>query len=138
MSTINMQTMRYINLLDKVTRVKTRKCFTYNNMVYFAVPRGLVSKAIGPEAINIKKLQEQLQKRVKIIAESSGFSDIKRFVSEIVTPIKFKNIELKEKCFVLTAGGTQNKAALFGRDKRRFEELRQIIEDTFGFDLKIV
>ena len=35
MAIINMQTMRYINLLDKASNVKTRKCFVYNNTIYF-------------------------------------------------------------------------------------------------------
>jgi transcription antitermination factor NusA-like protein len=132
-----MQTMRYINLLDRAARVKTTRCFLYNNAVYFAVPKSMVSKAIGPAAINVKKMQEHLGKRVRIIQEPSGLGDAERFVREIVEPVKFKSLEVKEGIFILTAG-SQSKAALIGRNRRRFIELGIILKDSFGMDLKIV
>ncbi len=137
MAIINMQLMRYINLLDRASRVKTRKCFVYNNMVIFAVPKPLISQAIGPGASNIHRIQEQLGKKVKIVAEPNGIEDAPEFVREVVSPVKFKSLELKEGSFILNAGST-SKAALIGRNKRRFDELRQILMDSFGIELKIV
>tara|TARA_Y100000310_G_scaffold331607_1_gene405458 strand:+ start:1744 stop:2160 length:417 start_codon:yes stop_codon:yes gene_type:complete len=138
MATINMQTMRYINLLDKASQVKTRSCFVYNGTIFFAVPKHLVSKAIGPAAINIKKIQEKLGKKIKVIKESEGPGDLQRFVSDVVTPVRFKNIEIKEGEIVITAGNSQNKASLIGRNKRRLDELKQILQDIYNLDLKIV
>lgn len=130
--------MRYINLLDRASNVKTKQCFTYNNTIFFAVPRELVSKAIGPSALNVKNVQENLGKRVKIIAAPNGLEDSLKFVQDLVAPNKFKSLEIKDKCFVLTAGNNQNKAVLIGRNKRRFLELAAILKDIFGLDLRIV
>ncbi len=138
MSVINMQTMRYINLLDKTSRVKTRRCFLYNNSIIFAVPKALMSKAIGADASNIKKLQEKLSKRVRIIKEPVNEEDAQRFISDLVTPIKFKSLEIKDKEMIISAGGTQNKAALIGRNKGRLMELKQIVEDVCNLSLKII
>lgn len=138
MSIINMQTMRYINLLDSASRVKTTRCFVYNNTIFFAVPRELVSKAIGPAAINVRRLQDQLGKRVRIIEEPSNDKGAEKFVIEVVEPAKFKSVEIMGNEMIITAGGTQNRAMLFGRNKHRFEELQQIIKDIFGLELKIV
>ena len=137
MTIINMQLMRYINLLDRASHVKTRKCFVYNNIVVFAVPRMMISQAIGPGAMNVRRIQEQLGKKVKIVAEPSGIEEAPEFVREIVSPIRFKSLELREGSFVLNAGST-SKAALIGRNRRRFDELRQIIMDNFGIELKII
>jgi hypothetical protein len=38
----------------------------------------------------------------------------------------------------LTAGNTQNKAALIGRDKRRLLEMQKIIKDFFSRDFRII
>jgi transcription antitermination factor NusA-like protein len=133
-----MQTMRYINLLDKASQVKTKQCFIYNNIIFFAVPRALVSKAIGPSAVNVKRIQEHLGKRVKIIPAPNGIEDASRFVTDLVSPNKFKSLEIKDGNFVLTAGNNQNKAVLIGRNKRRMVELEVIIKDIFGLDLKII
>ena len=137
MSIIDMKLMRYINLLDRTSRVKTRKCFVYNNIIVFAVPRAMVSQAIGPGALNIRRMQEQLGRRIKIVSEPQGLEDAQNFVKEIVSPIRFKSLELKDGVFILNAGST-SKAALIGRNKKRLEELKQIIFNNFGIDLKIV
>ena len=137
MATIDMQTMRYINLLDRASNVKTTKCFVYNNMIIFAVPRIMVSRALGQNAVNVRKLQDQLGKRVRIVAEPSSMEDAERFVLDIVEPVKFKSLIFKEGVFVISAT-TASKASLIGRNKRRLDELNQIIKDNLGYEVKII
>ena len=130
--------MRYINLLDRASQVRTNRCFVYNNTIFFAVPRNLVSRAIGPSAINVRKIQENLGKKVRIVAEPEGIYDAKRFVEDLVSPNRFKSLEIKDNSIILTAGSSQNKAILIGRNKRRLEEMEKILQDIFGMSLKIV
>lgn len=137
MAILDLQTIHYINLLDGVSGVKTRKCFTYNNSIFFAVPKELISKAIGQGAINIKKMHERLNKKIKIISEPKGKEDLEKFISDIVEPVSFKQIDIDANTVVLNAG-SQSKAALIGRNRRRETELKQIILDNFGMELKIV
>ena len=138
MAIIDMKAMRYINLLDKVSHVKTNKCFQHNNSIFFAVDKRDVSRAIGIGAINTRIIQEKIGIKVKIIREPEGVSDLKRVVEDIVSPVIFKSIELKDNCVFITAGNNQSKASLIGRDKRRYEELKKVISDLFNFDLKII
>ena len=133
-----MQTMRYINLLDRISRVKTRKCFVYNNAIIFAVPKQMVSQAIGSNANNVKELQEKLGKRVRIIEEENSIDKAGKFIEDIVTPVRFKSIESTVEGLIITSGSQQTKATLLGRNKKRFEELKQIVEDNFGVELKIL
>jgi len=138
MAVISMQTIRYINLLDKTTRVKTRKCFVHNNTIFFAVNKGQVSRAIGPGAVNVKKMQNSTGKRIKIIEEADGIGDAEKFIGSIVAPVKFKSLEIKDGEIIITAGSNQNKASLIGRNRRRFEELKKIVKDFFEMDLRII
>jgi transcription antitermination factor NusA-like protein len=138
MATINMQKMRYINLLDKAAKVKTTKCFIYNNTIYFAVPSPLISKAIGPSALNVKKIQDKLGKKVRIIKEARDLTEASTFLQEVVSPVKFKSLEIKDNCITITAGNQQNKASLIGRNKRRLEELRTVTQDIFNLELKVI
>lgn len=133
-----MQMMRYINLLDKASSVRTRNCFVYNNTIFFAVPKKLVSKAIGPDAINVKRIQESLRKKVKIIIEPQGPGDISKFVESVVSPNRFKSLEIKENVVVLCAGSNPARASLIGRNKTRLIELEKIILEVFGMGLKII
>ena len=137
MTIIDMQLMRYINLLHQISRVKTRKCFFYNNIIIFAVPSRFVSQAIGPQGRNVRFMQEKLGKKIKIIRDANGIEDAERFVEDIVEPLTFVSLEVKENEIIITAG-IRSKAALLGRNKRRLIELSQILEDNFGKELKIV
>lgn len=137
MATIDMQTMRYINLLDRASHVKTHTCFVYNNTIMFAVPRSMVSKALGPDALNVRRIQDELGKKVRILAAPEGRQDLNEFVGKLIAPVGFKSIEVKgEECII--NAGSQHKAALIGRNRRRFEELATVIKDLFSLELKII
>ncbi len=138
MAIIDMKAMRYINLLDKISHVKTNKCFLHNNSIFFAVNKKEVSKAIGVGAINTRKMQERIGKKIKIIREAEGIQDVKRVIEDIVSPVKFKSLEIKENSLFISAGNNQSKASLIGRNRRRYEELKKIVHDLFNLDLKII
>lgn len=126
-----------MNLFGKVTRVSTRFCFKYNEFVIFCVPRALLSKAIGEGGKNIRHISEIIRKRVKIIPRPNGIKDIKSFIEAIVKPVTFKDLEVKDNEVILTAG-SQSKAALIGRNKRRLLEMQKIVRDYFGKEFKII
>ena len=137
MKTINMQDMRYLNLFGKITRVSTRFCFKYNENIMFCVPKPLVSKAVGEGGRNIKVISEILRKRIKVVPSPQGIKDAKNFIGAIIKPVTFKDLEIRDNEIILTAG-SQNKAALIGRNKRRFLEMQKIIKDYFGKEFRIV
>ena len=116
--TLDMKSIMYVNLFEKVTRIKIQHCFLYNSIIIFVVPRELMSRAIGEDGKNVKRLSEILQKKVKIVAAPIGRGDIERFILAIVHPVKFKNIELRDDKIIINAG-MQSKAALIGRNKAR-------------------
>jgi len=132
-----MQDMRYLNLFGKISRVNTRFCFKYNETIIFCVPKKLVSKAIGKNGENVKHMSEILRKKIKIITKPQGIQDVKSFIEDIISPVKFRDIEVKENEIIITAG-SQSKAALIGRNKRRFLEMQKIVKDFFGREFRIV
>jgi NusA-like KH domain protein len=134
---LDMQFIRYANLFERVTRIRTNHCFSYNNTVIFAVPRNFVMQAIGRDNINLKKLSGIIGKRIKIVAIPHGIEDIENFVSIITYPIKFKAIDVKETDVIINADA-QSKASLIGRGKIRLEEMQNILEQYFGIKKVIV
>lgn len=103
----------------------------------FGVPRKFVLKSIGQNAENLKKINHILGKRIKVIALPHGTEDAKYFIKNIISPVEFKDLEVKEHEMILTAG-SQNKAALIGRNKRRLHEMQGIIRDFFGKEFRVV
>ncbi|MFA5953443.1 MAG: hypothetical protein WC812_02525 [Candidatus Pacearchaeota archaeon] len=136
-NTIDMQGMRYLNLFEKITRVQTRYFFRYNETIMFCVPKSLLGQALGRNNENLKKMSDILKKRIRVIPKPRGIQDIKFFIQSIINPVTFKDLEVKEDEIVLNAGNA-NKAALIGRNKRRFLEMQKIIKDYFGKEFKII
>lgn len=136
-NTIDMQHMRYINLFEKITRISTRFCFKYNETIFFCVPKALMSKAIGKEAINIRKISRILNKKIKVVAAPNGIDDLKIFIQSLVDPLVFKDVEVIGDEVILTAS-SQSKAALIGRFKRRLLEMQGIVSNFFGKEFRIV
>ena len=136
-STLDMQDLRYLNLFERVTGIRTHYCFEYNNAVIFCVPREFVSRAIGPDARNLRRISEIVKKRIKVISVPKNPQDIRRFIERVVSPVTFKDLEVLPNEIVLNAG-SQNKAALIGRDKRRLIEMQKITKDFFQKDFRII
>ena len=128
---LDMQFIRYANLFNKITKIRTNHCFRYNDMIVFAVPRNFISQAIGIDNSNLRKLSNIIGKKIKVVPIPNGREDIENFVSVIVNPAKFKAIEIKDDEAVITAN-IQSKAALIGRDKKRLEEMENILDQYFG------
>ncbi len=135
--TINMQDMRYLNLFGRIAGVSTRHVLKYNEGLVFCVPKAMISRALGPNARNLKQVSEILGKRIKVVPIPGGIEHVKHFIEAIVSPVTFKELEVKDNQITLTAG-KQSKAALLGRGKRRLMEMQNIIKDFFGMDFRII
>ena len=133
---IDMQNMRYLNLFEKITGIRTRFCFEYNNFLMFCVPRPMISKAIGEKGRNIKKLNDILGKRIKIVPAPRDSGDAELLIKSIVDPVTIKNVEVAENEIIVNAG--RNKAALIGRNKRRMIEMEKVTKGFFGKEFRIV
>jgi len=135
--TIDMQLMRYINLFSKISHVPSKHCFIYNSIIIFVVSKKDVSKAIGQNNINLKKMSSVVNRKIKVVGAPQSLADAERFISTIVHPLEIKSVEIKDNCLIINAG-QQNKAMLIGRNKRRLDEMKKIIKEYFGKEVRIV
>ncbi len=128
---LDMQFIRYANIFNRITNIRTNHCFVYNNALIFAVPRRLVSRALGQDNQNLKRLSYSLGKKVKIVAIPYGKEDMENFVSVITYPVKFKSIDINDGEVIINAN-SQNKACLIGRERRRLNEMQKVLSQYFG------
>lgn len=135
--TISMQDMRHLNLFNKVTKLRTDSCFSYNDTLMYCVPKSKVQQALGKSNENLRKISEIVKKRVRIIPMPRGEEDIESFVKAVIAPVQFNSIEVKEDEVVVNAGA-QSKAALLGRNKRRLLEMQKIISDFFKKNYRVI
>ena len=132
---LDLESIQCINIFSKVTGVRTKDCFIYNNTRVFVVMPPLLPRALGEKGANIKQLSYLLRGRVRILPESN----IENFVRMLVMPVKFKKLIVEEDGTVTIIAGQQAKASLIGRDKVRLGELNDILKQYYNIkSLKIV
>lgn len=132
-----MQFIRYINIFNKVTKIEAKHCFKYNNQIIFLVNKSAVSKAIGKDADNVRKINKIIGKKIKIISlPNKEEKDVISFIEKLLNPIELNKVELKKDILSIDASRI-NKATLIGRDRLKEKELSKIIKDIFGYELKI-
>ena len=127
--TIDMQEMRYLNLFEQMTGVRTRFCFKYNENIFFCVPRPMISRAIGERGRNIRRMSEILRRNIRVIAAPRGIQDAEYFIRSIINPLNIRDFQINDGEIIV--GGGKSKAALIGRNKRRLFEMQKIMKDFF-------
>ncbi len=134
--TIEMQEIRYLNLFENISKVRTKYCFHYNNAIVFCVPKKLISKAIGEKGKNIKKIQNIIGRKIKIVPVPESIEDAEEFIQAIINPFTFKDLNVTNNEIIVSAG--KNKAALIGRGKRRLNEMEKVTKGFFDKDFRVV
>ena len=132
-----MKAIQYLNIFERVTKIKTRYCFEYNSSIIFAVPSYLVPKAIGENGANVKRLSAIMNRKVKVVAIPSVPSDIANFIETVVYPVKFKRITI-ELGKVTIQAGPQAKALVIGRNRVKINRLKYILERYFDISQIII
>jgi len=137
--TLNMQFIRYVNLFGRISGVRAKHCFTYNNVIIFVVPESLIRMAIGQNNSNLRQLSEILGKRIHIIAQPKAKTrqEIESFVKTIVAPVEFNTFEISGDVVTITAN-SEGKARLIGRQRIRQQELQDILDQYFGIKKVII
>ena len=135
--TIDMRDMRHLNLFEKITNVRTRFCFEYNENIMFCVPKFKLTQALGRNGENLRRISEILKKRIRIVVCPRSIEDARRFIESIISPASFKEIVVNEQEIVISAGSVQNKATLFGRHKKRYLEMKRIVNDFFDREYRV-
>ena len=132
---LDLKSIQCINIFSKVTGVRTKDCFMYNNTRVFIVMAPLLPRALGEKGANIKQLSYLLRGRVRILPEAN----IENFVRMLVMPVQFKRLTVGEDGVATILAGQQAKASLIGRDKVRLDELDNILKQYYNIkSLKIV
>ncbi|MEM3405872.1 MAG: NusA-like transcription termination signal-binding factor [Candidatus Pacearchaeota archaeon] len=137
-TTIDIKKIRYLNIFEKITNVRSKDCFFYNNIVFFVIKQKDLFKAIGKNSKNLKEISKVIGKKIKVIPYTSKLKDAPKFIKQLISPIEINNIIIENGIIKIEAGSRQNKAILIGREKKRLEEMKEIIKNFFGLDLQII
>ena len=134
---LDQDTLGLSSLLERITKVRVKDCFKDESgeTIYFVVKYGDLGKAIGKKGINIKKIQNKLDKKVRIIEFRDNVID---FVKSIIYPIEAKEV-VEEGDFVLVKDDNKKtKSLLIGRSSRKLNLINRAVKRFFNKEVKVV
>ena len=136
MSKFDLKTIQLINLFENKTRSTVKNFLEYNEIFIFIVKENQARKAIGPKGINVKKLSDLLNKRIKIVEYNS---EPVKFIKGFISPIVALDIKVEDKIIEIMVSSTREKGLLIGRDKKHLNMLKNLVKKYFDIeDIKII
>jgi N utilization substance protein A len=126
----NEETLGFIKLFENVTKAKV-KDFYYGTRLIFIVNEGDIGRAIGKGGVNIKKLINLFNKKIKIVEYDK---DIKKFIKNLIAPIKGK-VYIEEDKVIIEGKGARFKKEVLGKGRRNLKEYQDITSKYFNYKL---
>ena len=120
---LNRDLIQYIGLFEKITRTGVKNCFFQGECLVFVVNPGQKSKAIGKNAINVKKVSNLIKKRVKIIEFNQ---DPVKFINGYIYPVEAETVVVDDGVEVKVKS-SKDKGLLIGRNKKNLLEDEMVI-----------
>ena len=127
--------MKLIALFESMTGAKVRDCIA-NERLIFIVEENEMGKAIGRNGMNIKRIENALKKKIKLVEFSN---DILHFVKNIIYPIEALDIKIEDGIVAIHGKDTTTKAMLIGRERQNINHLTSIVKRYFDIkEIKVV
>jgi len=128
---LSMDDILLMNALTQVTGVAPKDCLIEGQLVSYFVPEKEMGKAIGKGAINIKNLEQKLNKRVEIVAYTTKPEDVFAKALEV----NYSSVKLNgERLIVSLDSASKSKAY---KNNARIKRVKELIKRNFGVDLVI-
>ena len=123
--------MGFMSLFERMTGAQLKDCYTDDVLrcITFVVQPGQLGRAIGKKAVNVKRLQEKINKNIRII---EFHPDMLEFIKNMVAPLKVERIgQNEEGIVVITGPDTKTKGLLIGRNAQNLRNLENNVRRYF-------
>lgn len=132
MAVLTQETIGYINVFENVTKARVKDIIK-NSELLFIVKEGEIAKAIGKNGRNIRKIGRLLRKKIKVVEFNK---EAEKFVQNLIKPIE-SNVYKHDEDVIIEVKTTQEKARIFGKNKRNLKELNEIVKKYFNVNVKV-
>ncbi|MBS3166168.1 NusA-like transcription termination signal-binding factor [Candidatus Woesearchaeota archaeon] len=131
---LDQETLGLSSLMERVTQTRVKDCFQDVDTIYFVVAPGDLGKAIGKGGVNVKRVQNELGKRIKVIEYSD---DLARFIRNIIYPLSIEKITIQENKVLLEDQSKKAKSLLIGREGKHLELINRAIQRFFNVEVVV-
>ena len=131
---LDQEAMGYSLVMEQLTHVHVKDCFREEDMVYFVVATGELGRAVGKGGVVIKRVQEQLGKKVRVIEYRDNPVD---FVKNVIYPLTAQEVIEEESKIIIRDGSTKTKSLLIGRNARNLQFINKAVHRFFDKEVTV-
>ncbi|MBN2422830.1 NusA-like transcription termination signal-binding factor [Candidatus Woesearchaeota archaeon] len=127
--TYNADLLKIMTLFESITKARLKDCFIdMNSLLTFVVYENEIGKAIGKKAVNVKKLERLLKRKIKIVEFNS---DLIRFIRNLIIPLKVDEIQKEDELIMIKGADSRTKGLLIGKNSQNLKNLHNIVQKYF-------
>ena len=120
--------------MEQITHARVKDCFRDEEMVYFVVATGELGKAVGKGGMMIKRVQEQIGKRVRVIEYRDSAVD---FVKNVIYPLTVEEVKESDGKIVLKDSSKKTKSLLIGRNAKNLMFINKAVQRFFDAEVQV-
>ena len=119
--------IQYISIFESLTGAKVKDCIL-NDSILFIIQEDEMGKAIGKQGSNIKRVENTLKKKIKLVEFNNNVS---QFIQNLIYPVKAKEIKEEEGIVTVYGEDTKSKGILIGRDRHNINFINEVVKRYF-------
>jgi NusA-like KH domain protein len=124
-----MDEIHLMNALSQIAKVSAKDCIIDGNLITFLVKEEEVGKAIGKKAVNVKALQDKLNKKIEII----GYQKEPEKIVSKALGIEISSARINGDKLIISMDSINKRKAMTSGAK--IKKIKKLIERNFGKEL---
>jgi N utilization substance protein A len=120
--------MKIIAMFESITHTNVKDCISEPDRLIFIVNENQVSKAVGKNGANVRRMEQALKRKLKIVEFNS---DGQQFTRNLIYPLKAKDVQEHDGIIVITSPDSQTRGYLIGRNAKQLRGYEAIIKRHF-------
>lgn len=121
--------MKFISLFESITKINAKDCFKQNDKrVVFIVPEGQAGKSVGKGGVNIKRLENIMKRKIKIV---EFHPDLIEFVKNVIHPLQAKEIREENGIVTIVPLDSITRGYLIGREAVNLRQFEDVVKRYF-------
>ncbi|MFA6072727.1 MAG: NusA-like transcription termination signal-binding factor [Candidatus Woesearchaeota archaeon] len=130
----DVELLNLMKLFEDITRARLKDCFHNKEKLVFVVQEGDLMRALGKDRQNLKKLEEKLNRNIKILEFNP---DLLIFIKNLMYPLRILEMTMDDGVVTIKGPDAKTKGLMIGAraqnlrnyeeiTKKYFEELKEI------------
>lgn len=127
--------MKLIAFFESMTGAKVKDCIS-NEKLVFIMEEGEMGKAIGRNGVNIKRMENAVKRKVKLVEFSSN---VLQFVKNVIYPAEVLGVDIEGNVVAIRGKDANAKAMIIGREHQNINHVSDIVKRYFDIkEIRVV